>query len=162
MLSYPPSVRNPLLEDLFSQLRQALPHDPRAIELQATHLLGEDEAWVETPDFVDQLRQANDILVEGVKDVNVNRDEMGAIYAEWVESWTEKLQDENLVCKRLDSDTTDWRLTVGLFFTCSACTSSERYNISSLASLRHVCHPHSPWPTSDSANRAAPQNREQR
>ncbi|KAG8846897.1 U3 snoRNP protein [Tulasnella sp. 330] len=96
MLSYPPSVRNSLLEDLFSHLKRILPHEPQAIKLHATHILDEDEAWVETPDFVDQLRQANDVLVDGVKYENVNREEMSKIYVKWVETWVAKLQDVNL------------------------------------------------------------------
>ncbi|KAG9028929.1 U3 snoRNP protein [Tulasnella sp. JGI-2019a] len=96
MLAYPPSVRNPLLDDLFIHLKQVSPHDPYAIKLRATHILGADEAMVETSDVVDLLRQANEVFIEGIKNENVDKDEIGAVYSEWLKICVERLEDENL------------------------------------------------------------------
>lgn len=97
--TYPPAVRKPLLEDLFEHLTRTLPHDPKAIKLRALHPPGDDDQWTEAPELVDRLRRANEQLVKGVKDENVDKEEMGQVYAECVESWLDRLHDENLVSR---------------------------------------------------------------
>ncbi|KZT08401.1 uncharacterized protein LAESUDRAFT_757637 [Laetiporus sulphureus 93-53] len=95
--AYPclPSLRNSLLDYLFSLLHSVLPSDPTAIKLYASRYLTPD---LEGEDLVDALRKANEELAIAVKEANQgeNTEKLGEIYAQFVQEWCEKDIDNSL------------------------------------------------------------------
>ncbi|KAI0334977.1 hypothetical protein GY45DRAFT_1351078 [Cubamyces sp. BRFM 1775] len=93
--TYPPSLREPLLDHLHAHLLETLPSLPAAIKLHATRYL--------TPDLsgealVDALRTANDVLSDAVRTSPAEtREGVATVYAEFIEEWCGKKDvDDNL------------------------------------------------------------------
>lgn len=85
-------LKEALLDTLFDALANALPRDPKAMEMRARrHLKGHPSA----PGFVDGLRAANEemlaILGESAEEPLLEA------YASFVETWWGKVEDEHLV-----------------------------------------------------------------
>ena len=91
--TYPTSLRATLLNHLHEVLILTLPSDPAALKLYATRFLPEEANESET--FIDQLRAANEALLEKAR---THRGAVSGVYAEFVEEWCHKDIDCNLVC----------------------------------------------------------------
>jgi hypothetical protein len=91
--SYPTPLRNDLLEGLFLLAKQTLPNDPANIYLQATRRLQS----IKQEEFVDKLKEANDLFTTAIKSSNVDKDAIGQVYADWLDEWVNKIDEENLV-----------------------------------------------------------------
>ena len=106
----PQSLKLSLLDYLHAVLVDVLPGDPRAIKLTATRFITL-ELDIQSPDFVDILRNANEQLMQGVReawsddkpsqndsDRQKRQEEMATVYAQFIDEWAEKDDvDVNLV-----------------------------------------------------------------
>lgn len=95
----PPSLQASLLDHLHAILRLTLPNDPQAIKLTATRFLNRSSE-PQGPEFVDRLKDANDVLLQSIKGFegrNQEREGLGKVYAEFVDEWCRKNIDVNLV-----------------------------------------------------------------
>lgn len=106
----PQSLKLSLLDYLHAVLVDVLPGDPRAIKLTATRFIT-PELDIQSPDFVDVFRNANEKLMQGVReaweddkpaqkdsDRLKRKEEMAMVYAQFVDEWAEKEDvDLNLV-----------------------------------------------------------------
>ena len=87
---------------MHTHLAQHLPHSAAARFLHAIRGLSAD---LDGEELVDALREANEALVKSIREHTDGysvregmRGELGEMYATWVKEWTEKLQEENMVC----------------------------------------------------------------
>ncbi|TFY56252.1 hypothetical protein EVJ58_g7756 [Rhodofomes roseus] len=89
----PPSLRDTLLDHLFTLLHETLPADPAAIRLSATrHLLPDLEGEA----LVDTLKDANERLASAVRDQNGADERLASVYASFVQDWCRKDIDDSL------------------------------------------------------------------
>ncbi|KAH8108052.1 U3 small nucleolar RNA-associated protein 6-domain-containing protein [Cristinia sonorae] len=102
----PEALKTSLLDYLHQLLQETLPGDPRAIRLTATRFLP-PTVDIESAEFVDALRNANEKLMSGVRDAWSNtsgsdteqerrRHDMAGVYAQFVREWCQKNIDLNL------------------------------------------------------------------
>jgi len=95
--TYPTPLTNDLVDELYSLVNDILPNDPSAIHLRATRNLKS----IEQEDFVDRLKETQDLFASAVKLPEMDKELISKIYAQWVEEWVEKIDEENLVCQLL-------------------------------------------------------------
>ena len=90
----PTSLRDALLDHLFTLLHETLPGDPAAIRLSATrHLLPDLEGEA----LVDALKDANEQLAGAVRHQNAVDERLASVYATFVKDWCQKNIDDSLV-----------------------------------------------------------------
>ncbi|KZT70904.1 hypothetical protein DAEQUDRAFT_724645 [Daedalea quercina L-15889] len=90
----PPSLRDTLLDHLFTLLHETLPQNPTAIRLSATrHLL----PGLEGEALVDALKDANERLASAVRDQNAGDERLALVYASFIQDWCRKDIDDSLV-----------------------------------------------------------------
>lgn len=90
----PPSLRDTLLDHLFTLLHETLPDDPAAIRLFATrHLLPDLTGEA----LVDALRNANEQLASAVRNQNAGNERLASLYTGFVQAWCQKTIDDSLV-----------------------------------------------------------------
>lgn len=90
----PASVRDTLLDHLFTLLHETLPDDPAAIELSATRRLLPN---LEGEALVDALKYANEQLAAALHDQNAADERLALVYASFVQDWCQKNIDDSLV-----------------------------------------------------------------
>ncbi|KAH9920077.1 uncharacterized protein B0H18DRAFT_957255 [Fomitopsis serialis] len=89
----PASLRDTLLDHLFTLLHETLPADPAAIRLFATRRLLPD---LEGEALVDTLKDANERLSSAVRDQNAADERLASAYASFVRDWCQKDIDDSL------------------------------------------------------------------
>jgi U3 small nucleolar RNA-associated protein 6 len=90
------SVREANLAHLFDVLRLTLVNDGRGIKLLAGRLLGPE---VKGEELVEKLRCTNEEMMQIA--LESEKEEVLQVYAEFVEEWWGRVEDENLVCNQL-------------------------------------------------------------
>ena len=93
LISFPTPLRGSLLDSLHEHLAQVLPSDPEARFLHATRKLTTDLKGAE---LVERVKEANEELLETIKNEGL-AEQVGDIYATWVEEWVAKVDETNLV-----------------------------------------------------------------
>ncbi|KAK7692964.1 hypothetical protein QCA50_004605 [Cerrena zonata] len=107
----PQSLRSSLLDHLHTLLQTTLPHNAQAIKLTATRFLTAD---IEGAQLIDQLKKANEMLSNTIRDVissgrTQTRDEreqlhsFAEVYAEFIDKWCRTELDPTLQAYLLGS-----------------------------------------------------------